>query len=114
MELLGVNVKGVEIKINEPLDNLLMTLGKWRLKDDGIEIKSKDNMVKELIIYNREDIQLIFSDNNIVSVQDILNINIDWTNKKVTNCVLRIQSRWNSIGVVLKIDRYLKVIITDR
>lgn len=71
LELLGVNVKGIEIKINELLDNLLMTLGKWRLKDDGVEIKSKDNMVKELIIYNREDIQLIFS------VQDILNINID-------------------------------------
>ncbi len=114
MELLGVSVKGVEIKINKPLDNLLMTSGKWRLKDGGIEIKSKDNMVKELIIYNREDIQLILSDNNIVSVQDILNINIDWTNKKVTNCFLRIQSRWNSVGVVLKIDRYLKVIITDR
>lgn len=114
MELLGVNVKGVEIKINEPLDNLLITLGKWGLKDEGVEIKSKDNMIKELIIYDKEDIQLIFSEDNVISVHDILNIDTDLLYKKVTNCILKIQSRWYIVSALLKMDKYLKVVITNR
>lgn len=107
-------MKGVEIKITEPLDNLLITLGKWGLKDAGVEIKSKDNMIKELILYNKEDIQLIFSDNNVISVHDILNIDTDLLYKSATNCILKIQSRWYIVSALLKMDKYLKVVITNR